>query len=83
MFMLRSCPRCLGDLYQQSESNGYYVRCLQCGHEIQLSRGLAVQEKVSPALLEQLRVSADASALKAEGRSGRPGRYRLNAGART
>lgn len=76
MFILRSCPRCLGDLYQERDSFGYFVRCLQCGHEIQLSRGLDVRERLSLALLEELRLSADAPALEAEGGRGRPGRHR-------
>jgi len=76
MFMPKSCPRCHGDLYQDSESNGYCMRCIQCGNEIHLSRALDVLEKPSRSLLEELTVTADASALETEGRSGRPAMYR-------
>lgn len=76
MLMRRSCPRCNGDLYEESDPYGCCVRCLQCGNEIQLSRALDVWEKPSLALLEELKVSADASARETERRSGRPGMYR-------
>lgn len=76
VFMLRSCPRCQGDFYQERDPFGYFVRCLQCGHEVQLSRGLDPQAEVPPALLEGLRLSADASRLEAEGGGSRPGRRR-------
>jgi len=76
MLMRRSCPRCHGDLYQESDPDGYCVRCVQCGNEIPLSRALNVREQPSLALLEILTVTADASARETEGRSGRPGMYR-------
>ncbi len=76
MLMRRSCPRCHGDLYQEREPYGYCVKCLQCGHEIQLSRALDVREEPSLALLEELKVQVDPSSRETEGRSGRPGMYR-------
>lgn len=71
MLMRRSCPRCHGDLYQDSDPDGHCVRCLQCGNEIQLSRAISVQDSPSLSLFEELRVTADASALEPERRSGR------------
>lgn len=32
MFWLKSCPRCHGDLYDNSDFYGRYIDCLQCGH---------------------------------------------------
>ena len=32
MFWFKSCPRCHGDLYRDSDSYGTYIACLQCGH---------------------------------------------------
>ena len=31
MFLLKGCPRCSGDLYQDSDMFGPYVNCAQCG----------------------------------------------------
>lgn len=76
MFWLRSCPRCQGDFYQDLDPFGYYLRCLQCGHEIQLVRRVEDQEQLSPTLLDEVRVTADAARLLAEGGRGRPGRHR-------
>ena len=32
MFWLKSCPKCVGDLYEASDHQGNYVSCIQCGH---------------------------------------------------
>ena len=32
MFWFKSCPRCNGDLYRDSDTYGPYISCLQCGH---------------------------------------------------
>jgi len=76
MFWLRSCPRCQGDFYQDRDPFGYYLRCLQCGHEVQLLRSLGSEEQLSPTLLDEVRLSADAARLAAERSRGRPGRHR-------
>lgn len=31
---LKACPRCGGDLFQEVDSHGSYVGCLQCGHQL-------------------------------------------------
>ncbi len=31
MFWFKSCPKCHGDLYRDSDTYGTYVACLQCG----------------------------------------------------
>ena len=32
MFWLKSCPRCHGDLHDNSDIYGSYIDCFQCGH---------------------------------------------------
>ena len=34
-FLLKACPRCLGDLTFRSDRYGDYYDCLQCGAEIE------------------------------------------------
>ncbi len=31
MFWFKSCPKCHGDLYRDSDAYGTYISCLQCG----------------------------------------------------
>ncbi len=32
MYWLKSCPRCHGDLYDNTDVYGNYINCFQCGH---------------------------------------------------
>jgi hypothetical protein len=32
MYWLKACPRCHGDLHQESDFYGPYVACIQCGY---------------------------------------------------
>ncbi len=32
MFWFKSCPKCHGDLYRDSDSYGTYIACMQCSH---------------------------------------------------
>ena len=32
MFWLKGCPRCHGDLHDNSDVYGRYIVCFQCGH---------------------------------------------------
>lgn len=34
-FVLKACPKCLGDLVLQRDLGGDYYACLQCGTEIE------------------------------------------------
>jgi hypothetical protein len=34
-FVLKACPRCLGDLVLYPDLNGDYYSCLQCGGEVE------------------------------------------------
>jgi len=31
MFWFKKCPRCSGDLHEESDQYGSYVSCVQCG----------------------------------------------------
>ncbi|MBI2912490.1 MAG: hypothetical protein HYY03_01060 [Chloroflexi bacterium] len=31
-YWLKQCPRCRGDLRQESDIYGYYISCVQCGY---------------------------------------------------
>jgi len=33
---LKSCPKCGGDLYIDSDYHGWYEQCLQCGYMAEL-----------------------------------------------
>ncbi|MDP2673688.1 MAG: hypothetical protein Q8Q00_02140 [Dehalococcoidia bacterium] len=32
MYWLKACPRCRGDLHEESDFFGAYVACIQCGY---------------------------------------------------
>jgi hypothetical protein len=32
MWWLKSCPRCGGDMNEDSDQYGHYIACIQCGH---------------------------------------------------
>ncbi len=32
MLLLKSCPRCGGDLHETADLYGRYHQCIQCGH---------------------------------------------------
>ena len=34
MFWLKCCPKCEGDLYEEKDTYGKYVACMQCGRVI-------------------------------------------------
>lgn len=43
MFILKSCPRCSGDLYVDLEGE---IGCLQCGYELKLAEKQEMQAKM-------------------------------------
>ncbi len=43
MFWLKSCPHCLGDLYEGKDLYGWYVACLQCGHYLEEAEELILR----------------------------------------
>ncbi|MBI2935943.1 MAG: hypothetical protein HYY31_03940 [Chloroflexi bacterium] len=41
MWWFKGCPRCGGDIYEEQETDGLYIACLQCGYylrEIEMVR---------------------------------------------
>ncbi len=34
MFWFKSCPKCHGDLYRNSDAYGTYIACMQCSHDL-------------------------------------------------
>ncbi|MBF8286211.1 MAG: hypothetical protein HW393_25, partial [Dehalococcoidia bacterium] len=32
MYWLKGCPRCRGDLHEETDFYGAYVACIQCGY---------------------------------------------------
>jgi hypothetical protein len=57
MLFLKACPRCRGDLFQESDADGSYSVCIQCGcrlTEDQIARVLqAGRRAVSPAVARE------------------------------
>ena len=47
MFYFKSCPRCSGDLFQDSDTFGPYVNCAQCGFHKDIPDGSAPMAMVS------------------------------------
>lgn len=44
MFWLKSCPRCNGDLFDNSDVYGNYIDCFQCGHYLTAEEDARVRE---------------------------------------
>jgi DNA-directed RNA polymerase subunit M/transcription elongation factor TFIIS len=45
MWKFKSCPKCAGDLFVDSDMNGWYVECLQCGYLSDLDSMLKVKNE--------------------------------------
>ncbi len=43
MFWLKKCPRCRGDLINESDVHGSFVTCLQCGHMLSAAEEQALR----------------------------------------
>ena len=43
MLYFKSCPRCTGDLYEQTDHYGFYKACLQCGNLIEPPNPVALE----------------------------------------
>lgn len=60
--ILKSCPRCNGDLFPDRDLHGRYLECLQCGYVRNLqgqpsAEILFVEEERTPALAVYMRRS--------------------------
>ena len=51
MFWFKSCPKCQGDLYKNSDVYGTFISCLQCGYY--LTQVQEAQVRSSDAGVEQ------------------------------
>ncbi len=64
MFWFKTCPKCHGDLYSDSDVYGSYVACLQCSHylseaeETRLGLSVAQPEYTVPVSIGLERVAA-------------------------
>ncbi len=62
MFWFKSCPKCRGDLYRNSDAYGTYIACMQCSHyltqveeaKVGLSRGTPELGKIFQVELERV-----------------------------
>ena len=59
MFWFKSCPKCYGDLYRDSDTYGTYIACMQCSHYLTEADEMRLELPTSksgmvPVLLEQL-----------------------------
>lgn len=57
MIWLKGCPRCGGDLVQESDTYGPYASCIQCGAQLELVPAVSPSGGVAePAIELQTRV---------------------------
>jgi hypothetical protein len=42
-YWLKKCPRCRGDLREESDIAGTFITCLQCGHMLTESQEAALE----------------------------------------
>ena len=59
MFWFKSCPKCHGDLYRDSDTFGTYIACMQCSHYLTEADQARVELSsarvgTAPVLLEQV-----------------------------
>ena len=59
MFWFKSCPKCHGDLYRDSDTFGTYIACMQCSHYLTEADEARLELSTSklgmaPVLFEQL-----------------------------
>jgi hypothetical protein len=45
MFWLKGCPRCNGDLHDNSDVYGNYIDCFQCGHYLTADQEARVRDE--------------------------------------
>ncbi len=50
MLLLKTCPRCRGDLHLRSDLDGKFLSCIQCGYARDLP-GKTATPKEKPAVL--------------------------------
>ncbi len=55
-YWLKTCPRCHGDLREESDVYGKYVACVQCGHILRAQEEdlLVATGLLEPELIQEL-----------------------------
>ena len=43
VWRLEECPKCRGNIFLESDSSGWFVKCLQCGYTLYLESVLRVE----------------------------------------
>ena len=46
MWRFKSCPKCSGDIFIDSDTDGWYVQCLQCGYHCDQDNALTAMKEV-------------------------------------
>ncbi len=46
---LKACPRCEGDTFVDSDTDGWYEQCLMCGHRRELQKLIVRRQEPTPA----------------------------------
>ncbi|HEY7060212.1 MAG TPA: hypothetical protein VII06_01935 [Chloroflexota bacterium] len=54
MFWLKRCPQCGGDLMDESDVQGSFISCLQCGRMLTLSEEQTLRRDVASASTDRL-----------------------------
>jgi len=48
MWRFKSCPKCSGNLFIDSDTDGWYVQCLQCGYRGDQDNMLKAERETVP-----------------------------------
>ena len=64
MYYFKACPRCHGDLFEDTDVYGPYIACMQCGHYITAANEAGLtQSDLNPG--RHLAMPADSSKIAA------------------
>ena len=51
MYLLKSCPRCSGDLFSGADAYESYLACVQCGHYVHQAQSAEPAASLSSAAI--------------------------------
>ena len=46
MLLLKSCPKCKGDILLRNDFDGFFVSCIQCGYAKDFDKAKVAEAKV-------------------------------------
>lgn len=49
----KACPRCKGDMHNDYDQYGWYVKCIQCGNVSDLEPPAILRPRVQPGVRER------------------------------